>query len=76
MTEILALLEDQIPRTHVAAALDTLEYMRRSGRLNNIMAGLGSLLQLKPLLKMYDGEPTSEQVRTRARGPAPPAAAD
>lgn len=64
MEEIKAFLQDQIRRTHVFAALDTLEFLRRSGRMNNIMAGLGSLLQLKPLLKMYAGEPTSERVRT------------
>jgi DegV family protein with EDD domain len=64
MDEILALLDEQISRTHVFAALDTLEYLRRSGRMSWAVAGLGSLLQVKPLLKMYDGDPTSERVRT------------
>ena len=54
-------------RTHVFAGLDTLEFLRRSGRINRVMAGLGSVLQIKPLLKMYDGNPTSERVRTRRR---------
>ncbi len=62
--EILARLDDQISRTHVFAALDTLEFLRRSGRMNGIVAGLGGLLQIKPLLKMYAGTPTSERVRT------------
>jgi len=65
MAEILAMLEGQIARTHVFAALDTLEFMRRSGRMNFALATLGTLLQIKPLLKMYDGEPTAERVRTR-----------
>ncbi len=65
MPEILAMLEKQITRTHVFAALDTLEFMRRSGRMNFALATLGTLLQIKPLLKMYDGEPTAERVRTR-----------
>ncbi len=65
MPEILAMLEKQITRTHVFAALDTLEFMRRSGRMNFTLATLGTLLQIKPLLKMYDGEPTAERVRTR-----------
>jgi DegV family protein with EDD domain len=65
MPEILAMLEKQISRTHVFAALDTLEFMRRSGRMNNALATLGTLLQIKPLLKMYDGEPAAERVRTR-----------
>ena len=65
VAEILPLLEEQIKRTHVFAALDTLEYLRRSGRMNGALAGIGSLLKIKPLLKMYDGEPTSERVRTK-----------
>jgi DegV family protein with EDD domain len=65
VAEILPLLEEQIKRTHVFAALDTLEFLRRSGRMNGAIAGIGSLLQVKPLLKMYDGEPTSERIRTR-----------
>jgi DegV family protein with EDD domain len=65
MAEILAELEKQIARTHVFAALDTLEFMRRSGRMNFALATLGTLLQIKPLLKMYDGEPAAERVRTR-----------
>ena len=65
MQEILAMLEERIARTHVFAALDTLEFMRRSGRMNFALATLGTLLQIKPILKMYDGEPTAERVRTR-----------
>jgi DegV family protein with EDD domain len=67
MNEIIPLLEEQVSRTHVFAALDTLEFLRRSGRMNRVMAGLGSVLQIKPLLKMYDGNPTAERVRTRKR---------
>ncbi|MEJ2012033.1 MAG: DegV family protein [Anaerolineales bacterium] len=65
VAEILPILEEQIQRTHVFAALDTLEYLRRSGRMNGAIAGIGSLLQVKPLLKMYDGNPTSERIRTQ-----------
>jgi DegV family protein with EDD domain len=64
LEEIKEKLLNQIRRTHVFAALDTLEFLRRSGRMNGIMAGLGSMLQIKPLLKMYAGEATSERVRT------------
>jgi DegV family protein with EDD domain len=65
LPEILDLLDGQIRRTHVCAALDTLEYMRRGGRMNGAITALGNLLQIKPILKMYDGEPTAERVRTR-----------
>jgi DegV family protein with EDD domain len=65
MQEILSMLEDQISRTHVFAALDTLEFLRRSGRMNFALSFLGTLLQIKPLMKMYDGNPTAERLRTR-----------
>lgn len=65
MSEIVALLEDQILRTHVFAALDTLEFLHRSGRMNFAMSTIGTLFQIKPFLKMYNGAPTAERVRTR-----------
>jgi DegV family protein with EDD domain len=65
--EIINLLEEQIKRTYVFAALDTLEFLRRSGRLNGVMAGIGSLLKVKPILHMHAGEPTSQRVRTGER---------
>lgn len=67
MKEILTALDDLMSRTYVTARLDTLDYLRRSGRMNAIMAGLGSLLQLKPILTMKNGQPGSERVRTTAR---------
>jgi len=65
--EIIAALDGQIKRSHVFAALDTLEFLRRSGRMNGFMASFGTLLQLKPILTMYDGRPGTERVRTRER---------
>jgi DegV family protein with EDD domain len=67
MNAILDALNAQIARTHVFAALDTLEFMRRGGRMNGAITALGDLLQIKPILKMYRGEPTAERVRTRTR---------
>lgn len=64
MDEILALLEGQRQRTHVFAVLDTLEYLRRSGRVSRVMATLGSWLRIKPLLKMNNGTATAEKIRT------------
>jgi len=40
MGEIINALNDQIRRTRVFAALDTLEFLKRSGRMNGVMAGL------------------------------------
>jgi DegV family protein with EDD domain len=65
LSDIMAVLEDQASRTHCIAALDTLEYLRRSGRLSRIQASLGSVLQIKPVLRMNRGEFQMERVRTR-----------
>lgn len=70
LPEILAALDDLAARTFVTARLNTLEFLRRSGRMNSFMAGLGSLLQVKPLLTMKNGHPGSERVRTTARATA------
>jgi DegV family protein with EDD domain len=64
MKEILEILDDLGKRTHVFAALNTLEFLKRSGRMNSVVAGIGSLLKIKPILKMNDGVATSERVRT------------
>jgi DegV family protein with EDD domain len=65
ITEILAALEQQIKRSHVFAALDTLEFLKRSGRMNRFVANMGTLLQIKPIMIMNNGVPSSERVRTR-----------
>jgi DegV family protein with EDD domain len=64
---ILAALNAQIKRSHVFAALDTLEFLKRSGRMNQFVANVGALLQIKPILTMFDGDPGNERVRTRER---------
>jgi DegV family protein with EDD domain len=47
------------------AALETLKYVARSGRVSNLQAGIGDLLQVKPILQLWDGEAT---VIARVRG--------
>lgn len=65
--EITGLLRELTSRTYVIAALDTLEYLKRSGRMNGAIANFGNLLNIKPILKMHEGEATAERVRTRKR---------
>ncbi len=65
--EIVHTLNDQVKRIHVFAALDTLEVLKRSGRMNRYLAGLATLLQVKPIMTMHDGKPGSERVRTQDR---------
>ncbi len=56
-------------KTKVYAYIDTLEFLRRSGRATRLQAIFGSLLQMKPLIQVEGGkvEPL-DRVRTRARG--------
>jgi DegV family protein with EDD domain len=65
--EIVALLEGMTERTYTFAALDTLKFLRRSGRLTRFQSGLGTVLRVKPILKMNRGEVGMERVRTRRR---------
>lgn len=64
IAQILAALDNQIQRTHVAAALDTLQYLRRSGRMNSVLSNIGDFFQIKPILKMFTGKASTERVRT------------
>ena len=43
-------------RVHVAVAFETLEYLRRGGRIGRASAFLGGLLRLQPVLTVKDGE--------------------
>ncbi|MBN1264284.1 MAG: DegV family protein [Anaerolineales bacterium] len=65
--EIVHYLEMFRKRIGTFAALDTLEFLRRSGRLSNFQAALGSLLDLKPLLSMHNNVINMEKARTRQR---------
>jgi DegV family protein with EDD domain len=53
---IMQTLEDAKRRVHLFAALDTLSYLRRSGRVNSLMARFGQLLHIKPIIDIGDGE--------------------
>ena len=57
-------------RTYVFASLKTLEYLRRSGRMNFAIAKFGDLLQLKPLLHMNMGKAAAHRTRTQKRATA------
>jgi len=54
--------------TEVFVVPDTLEYLKRGGRIGGAQALLGSLLSMKPVLKLVDGEVhPHEKVRTKAK---------
>lgn len=57
-----------IGRTRVVAVVDTLEYLRRGGRIGRAASLVGGLLSIKPILQMTNGELAPfERVRTRAK---------
>jgi fatty acid kinase fatty acid binding subunit len=48
-------------------AIDTLEYLRRGGRIGGARAWIGSALKIKPILTLEEEVTPIERVRTRAR---------
>jgi DegV family protein with EDD domain len=69
LAAILTLVEEIQHRIRVMAMLDTLEYVRRSGRVSWARARLGSLLRVKPFLDVKNGLVTSlGEARTRKNG--------
>ena len=65
--EIRDIIDAMVPRISVYIALDTLEYVRRGGRIGRARAFLGTVLRVKPILSFDDGEVRPEErVRTRA----------
>ena len=52
----------------VFLGLDTLEYLKRGGRISGAQAAIGTLLAVKPIIEIKDGKvETAERVRTRGK---------
>jgi DegV family protein with EDD domain len=43
-------------RLKLIAALDTMEYLKRSGRVPAVVGALGELLSIKPLVELHEGD--------------------
>ena len=56
LDEVRDLVVDQYTRTHDFILVDTLEYLRRGGRIGRAQEMLGGLMRVKPLLSIQDGE--------------------
>lgn len=52
----LSSIADTRRRLHVFAALDTMDFLRRSGRVPAAVAILGGMLNIKPLIELADGQ--------------------
>ena len=69
LDEVIDVAQKTIPRVDMHAAFDTLEYLKRGGRIGKAQAFLGSMLRVNPLITLRDGvvEPAG---RTRSRAKA------
>lgn len=66
LDEVLKLIESLREKVSFLVTLDTLDYIRKSGRVSALQAFFGSILQIKPLLKLVNGKvELIERVRTR-----------
>jgi DegV family protein with EDD domain len=61
---IVKMLVDRAARTYTFAALETLEFLKRSGRIPSLVASIGSLLHIKPVVTLSKGIISIAKVRT------------
>ena len=54
--EIAAILEEQKKKIIIVALVDTLEYLKKGGRISKAVAFAGGVLNIKPVLSVTDGE--------------------
>ena len=68
LDEVAEITRKTIPRVDFLSTFDTLEYLRRGGRIGKAQAFLGSVLKVNPLITLRDGvvEPAG-RVRSRAQ---------
>ena len=53
---------------HIYLALETLEYLKRGGRISGARAAIGTLLSVKPIIEVKSGQvDTADRVRTRGK---------
>lgn len=68
IAEIITMLNDKVSRTRVFGMIDSLESLHQSGRVSWAQFGIGSLLQIKPIMMIADGViSAAARVRTRKR---------
>jgi fatty acid kinase fatty acid binding subunit len=66
--EIARVSEERRPDVAMIVALDTLEYLKRGGRISGAKAAIGTLLSVKPIIEVKDGKvEQAAQVRTRGK---------
>jgi len=65
MAQVVAAAEAMIPQVHLFATLESLDYLARSGRVNNLAALVASALRVRPVFELQAGR---VNLLARARG--------
>ena len=66
--EIARVLETRKADLDLFVALDTLEYLKRGGRISGARAAVGTMLSIKPIITVIDGVvENADRVRSRAK---------
>ncbi len=61
-------LEARVTDIRIFVVLETLEYLKKGGRISGAQAAIGSLLSVKPIITVVDGVvETADRVRTRSK---------
>jgi DegV family protein with EDD domain len=68
MDDLVAATQDRIPRTRIYGVIGTLDHLQKGGRIGGAQALLGSILNIKPVIQVKDGEVAEEsKQRTRTK---------
>ena len=65
--EIFKILVNMVKNTYTFAVLDTLDFLRRSGRLSGLKYKMGTLLDIKPFITLHNGEIKLDIIRTNIK---------
>jgi DegV family protein with EDD domain len=66
--EVVSEIRQRIDKVRLYVALETLEYLKRGGRISAARAAIGSVLSVKPIITVVDGVvDTADRPRTRSR---------
>lgn len=69
LDEVVAIVNARIPRSHLVIYFETLKYLAKGGRIGKAKGLLGSMLSIKPILTINEGEITPlTQRRSKAAG--------
>jgi DegV family protein with EDD domain len=69
--EIAAILSDRASDLRMYVSLETLEYLKKGGRISGAQAAIGTLLSVKPIIAVEDGKvETADRPRTRSKSRA------